>query len=126
MTLGLISGLHNEISAGDLGIDGRTEADGLAVGRCSGLVSGQMEKLLNGCFTVDDEKLFKRLAQLKDLEGLFIEPSSCAGLEGLQYVIRGGENFPAPDENSTIIVWSTGGNMVPAEEKVHYYEIGKK
>ncbi|MCF0229075.1 MAG: D-serine ammonia-lyase [Parasporobacterium sp.] len=126
MTLGLASGLHNRISVKDLGIDGMTEADGLAVGRCSGLVSGQMGMLLNGCFTVADDKLFRRLAQLKDLEGLFIEPSSCAGLEGLQYVIRGGKTFPAPDENSIIIIWATGGNMMPEEEKTRCYERGVK
>ena len=42
MALGLISGKLNDIAVGDIGIDGKTEADGLAVGRPSGLVAKAM------------------------------------------------------------------------------------
>ena len=127
MTLGLATGLHNRISVGDIGIDGRTEADGLAVGRPSGLVSDAMESRVSGCFTVSDEKLYPYLAQLKDSEGIFIEPSACAGFEGLRYVAGyNGENFRTPDENSVHIVWATGGAMVPQEEKDAYYSKGRE
>lgn len=130
MTLGLITGLHNGISVGDLGIDGKTEADGLAVGRASGLVSDAMESRLSGCFTVDDSRLYPYLAELMDSEGIFIEPSACAAFEGLKYInesssVVEGQCFPAPDENSIHIVWATGGNMVPEDEKKAYYERGK-
>lgn len=130
MTLGLITGLHNGISVGDLGIDGKTEADGLAVGRASGLVSDAMESRLSGCFTVDDSRLYPSLAELRDSEGIFIEPSACAAFEGLKYINENGSAvegrcFPAPDENSIHIVWATGGNMVPEDEKKAYYERGK-
>lgn len=130
MTLGLITGLHNGISVGDLGIDGKTEADGLAVGRASGLVSDAMESRLSGCFTVDDNRLYPYLAELRDSEDIFIEPSACAAFEGLKYINESvsavkGRCFPAPDENSIHIVWATGGNMVPEEEKKAYYERGK-
>lgn len=130
MTLGLITGLHNGISVGDLGIDGKTEADGLAVGRASGLVSDAMESRLSGCFTVDDSRLYPSLAELRDSEGIFIEPSACAAFEGLKYINENGSEvegrcFPAPDENSIHIVWATGGNMVPEDEKKAYYERGK-
>lgn len=130
MTLGLITGLHNGISVGDLGIDGKTEADGLAVGRASGLVSDAMESRLSGCFTVDDSRLYPSLAELRDSEGIFIEPSACAAFEGLKYINESGSAvegrcFPAPDENSIHIVWATGGNMVPEDEKKAYYERGK-
>ena len=130
MTLGLITGLHNGISVGDLGIDGKTEADGLAVGRASGLVSDAMESRLSGCFTVDDSRLYPYLAELRDSEGIFIEPSACAAFEGLKYINESGSAvegrcFPAPDENSIHIVWATGGNMVPEDEKKAYYERGK-
>lgn len=124
MTLGLVTKLYNGISVGDIGIDGRTEADGLAVGRASGLVSRAMENRLSGCFTVDDEKLYLYLAMLQDEEGIFIEPSACAGFEGLKIVKNGGEAFPAPDENSIHIIWATGGNMVPENEKRAYYKKG--
>lgn len=130
MTLGLVTGLKNSIAVGDMGIDGKTEADGLAVGRPSALVSEIMERELTGCFTVDDEKLYMYLAMLKDAEDIFIEPSACAAFEGLSHVCGGVEGgceagFPLPDENSVHIIWATGGNMVPEEEKKAYYEKGR-
>lgn len=126
MTLGLVTGLKNQIAVGDIGIDGKTEADGLAVGRPSALVSHVMEHRLNGCFTVDDEKLYFYLAMLKDSEDIFIEPSACAAFDGLRYVNDDTDRlFPTPDENSIHIIWATGGNMVPEEEKISYYERGR-
>ncbi|MCQ2546767.1 MAG: D-serine ammonia-lyase [Clostridia bacterium] len=126
MALGLITGKLNEIAVGDIGIDGKTEADGLAVGRPSRLVAKAMQSRLTGCFTVDDSKLYPYLAALKDAEDIFIEPSACAGFEGLHYISEyEGDAFPAPDENSIHIFWATGGNMVPEDEKVAYYERGK-
>lgn len=124
MVLGLVSDLKNKISVGDIGIDGKTEADGLAVGRPSALVSNIMDIQLAGCFTVDDDKLYPYLADLKDSENIFIEPSACAAFEGLKYVCGSDEGFPAPDENSVHIIWATGGNMVPADEKEAYYMKG--
>lgn len=125
MALGLITGKLNEIAVGDIGIDGRTEADGLAVGRPSGLVAKAMQTRLSGCFTVNDEKLYPYLTRLFDAAGIFIEPSACAAFEGLKHVC-GGAYVPEPDENSVHIVWATGGNMVPEEERKMYYERGKK
>ncbi len=126
MTLGLVTGMHNRIAVEDIGIDGKTEADGLAVGRPSRLVSEAMETRLNGCCTIDDAGLYTYLVKLKDEEGIFIEPSACAAFAGLSHVSRGGEGFPAPDENSVHIVWATGGAMVPEEEKEAYYRKGKR
>jgi len=124
MALGLISGKLNGIAVGDIGIDGKTEADGLAVGRPSGLVSKAMQTQLAGCFTVEDEKLYPYLAALQDASGIFIEPSACAAFEGLRYLCN--DAFaPAPDEDSVHVIWATGGNMVPEEEKKAYYERGK-
>jgi uncharacterized protein (TIGR00369 family) len=85
-----------------------------------------METELTGCFTVDDNKLYPYLSQLKDSEDIFIEPSACAAFEGLKYVCGKQEGFPAPDENSIHIIWATGGNMVPADEKELYYAKGKQ
>lgn len=124
MALGLISGKLNGIAVGDIGIDGKTEADGLAVGRPSGLVAKAMQTQLAGCFTVEDEKLYPYLTALQDASGIFIEPSACAAFEGLRYLYN--DAFaPAPDENSVHVIWATGGNMVPEEEKKAYYERGK-
>jgi len=74
---------------------------------------------------VDDAKLYPYLAELKDSTGIFIEPSACAAFEGLKYICDGAF-APAPDEKSIHVIWATGGNMVPEEEKIAYYERGKK
>ena len=126
MTLGLATRLKNSIAAGDIGIDGKTEADGLAVGRASGLVSDFMETMLSGCFTVDDSRLYPYVTLLKDTEDIFIEPSACAAFEGLHHAADGGKTFPAPDDKSVQIVWATGGDMVPEDEKAAYYQRGRK
>lgn len=130
MTLGLITGLNDEISVGDIGIDGKTAADGLAVGRPSRLVGSIMETLLDGCYTIRDEKLYPFLAELADTEDIFIEPSACASFEGPvqvcsaeAYLIK--NNLKDKMSGSTHILWATGGNMVPKEEMQAYYNMGK-
>ena len=131
MTLSMITGLKNELAVSDIGLDGKTEADGLAVGRASVLVSDVMKTLLDGCYTIQDEKLYPFLAQLADAEGIFIEPSSCASFPGPSQVAADGEWLAARGladkmENATHILWATGGSMVPEAEMRHYYERGKK
>ncbi|MFP3513896.1 D-serine ammonia-lyase, partial [Peribacillus sp. SIMBA_075] len=77
--LGLMTGLKSGICVQDIGIDNRTEADGLAVGRASSFASTSSEQLISGIATVDDLELFPLLAMLKDSEGIQIEPSAAAG-----------------------------------------------
>lgn len=132
MVLGMMTGLHNNISVQDVGIDNLTEADGLAVGRASGFVGKVMENILSGIFTVNDDELYKYLAKLADTQGIFIEPSAAAGIPGIRWINNTMEGKSYIDsmklrdkmKNSTHIVWATGGSMVPPEIMKSYYERG--
>lgn len=130
MALGMMTGLHNEISCADIGLDGKTAADGLAVGRASRLVGKIMEHQLDGVFTVDDNVLYHLLAKLADSENIFIEPSACAGFPGVMRLMDQKEYLREKGledklSQATHIVWATGGSMVPEVEMQGYYEKGK-
>ena len=130
MTISMITGLHENISVYDLGIDGITEADGLAVGRASALVCNEMEQVLEGAFTIEDEKLYKYLARLYDKEGIFVEPSACAAFEGPAHISMANafltkNNLASKMGSATHILWATGGDMVPIDEAKSYYVKGK-
>lgn len=125
MTLGLVTGKFEKISATDIGLSGMTEADGLAVSRPSALVSPLMAKMLDGCFTVRDERLYPYLSNLGELENLWIEPSACAAFPGPGLV---SSNIIINDEeeyNPINIVWATGGSAVPEDIMQEYYRKGK-
>lgn len=130
MVLGMMTGLHNEIAAGDIGLDGKTAADGLAVSRPSGLVGRIMETILDGCYTIEDHRLYPFLAELADNENIFIEPSACASFTGPAQIVKAEEyldkfNLTDKMEQATHILWATGGNMVPEDEMKSYYSMGK-
>lgn len=130
MTLGLATGLNDGICCADIGLDGMTDADGLAVGRASRLVGGIMKTLLDGCYTISDEKLYPFLTKLADTEGIYIEPSSCASFIGPALVSSASEYLEANGladkmQNAAHILWATGGSMVPSDEMKAYYEKGK-
>ncbi|HET7656740.1 MAG TPA: D-serine ammonia-lyase, partial [Bacillales bacterium] len=80
--LGLLTGLHEKVSVQDFGLDNRTEADGLAVGRPSRFATGISEHFVNGIYTIEDDDLFKLLVMLNDGEDIQVEPSAASGLEG--------------------------------------------
>ncbi|XLM19527.1 pyridoxal-phosphate dependent enzyme, partial [Chromobacterium piscinae] len=83
MLIGVLTGLHDKVSVQDFGIDNRTVADGLAVGRPSGFVGRAMQRLIDGYYTVDDDELFRLLAMMEQTEGLRLEPSALAGAPGI-------------------------------------------
>lgn len=128
MLLGLMTGLHDRISVQDAGIDNKTEADGLAVGRPSGFVGRIIEPFLSGCYSVSDEQLYLLLKALADTEEIHLEPSALAGMigpirlleKGTDYLMQ--HNLMNKLENSTHIVWATGGSMVPDEIMEEYYQ----
>ena len=130
MYLGVYTGLHEEISVQDIGIDNVTAADGLAVGRPSGFVGRAMHRLIDGYYTISDDEMYRLLALLNKKENVKLEPSALAGMEGPIRVAQNEEYLKRMgfDEktlaNATHIVWATGGGMVPAEEMTKYLEKG--
>lgn len=132
MLLGLATGLRNQISVQEVGLSGRTEADGLAVGRPSGLVCELVEPLLSGEFTAADDTLYRYLKLLWSSEGIAVEPSACASFAGVSNLLR----HPASKayleqhglmerlDNACHIAWSTGGSLVPPEIMETYLHHG--
>lgn len=123
-TLGMASGMKSEISVYDIGLDGATIADGLAVGRASEIVCDAMDILVSGSYTVEDDNLIKYMKMLNDMEDVFLEPSACAGVHGL--MLQGSGKMQAYIDKhgltdcmagSTHLVWGTGGGLVPDNVK---------
>jgi len=132
MLLGVYTGLHDEVSVYDFGIDNRTAADGLAVGRPSGFVGRSMQRLLDGYYTLSDEQMYRLLALLHAEEGLKLEPSALAGVPGFLRVLQEQQGYrqrlgldAQRLANATHLVWGTGGSMVPAQEMDAYLEQGR-
>jgi len=109
MLLGLMTGLHDQVSVQDFGIDNKTAADGLAVGRPSGFVGRVMQPLLEGVYTVTDERMKEMLGWVFETEGIKLEPSALAGMSGPQATAVG------KSSRGTHLVWATGGSLVPDE-----------
>ena len=122
MILGMATGLHNEISVNDIGIDNKTIADGLAVGRASGFVGKFMLPFIDGCYTVEDGRMSALLAMLTDSEGIRLEPSALAGMYGAVALNKKSGEV----SRGVHLVWATGGSMVPEEELLKYYREGKE
>lgn len=125
MLLGMATGAHNALCVQDFGIDNRTIADGLAVGRASGFVGRLIEPFIDGCYTLSDAHMSRLLAQLDASEGIRLEPSALAGMAG-PAMLRARGALPARMEQGTHIVWATGGGMVPTEEMERYVEAGRR
>jgi D-serine dehydratase len=126
MLLGVATGLHDEISVQDIGIDNITAADGLAVGRASGFVGRAMQRLLDGFYTLDDQTMYNLLGMLNQSESLKLEPSALAGMLGPVLVHAHSDYIDLHQfteqrlQNANHIVWGTGGGMVPVEEMQNY------
>ncbi len=121
MTLGMASGKYNEICVQDIGLTGKTIADGLAVGRPSGFVCERMRPMMAGAFTVTDEHLLEYQKVMKEQEEIFLEPSACAGFKGAADITRGGNDWETyirehhledKMENAIHLVWATGGGLM--------------
>lgn len=124
MLLGVYSGLHDAIAVQDIGIDNRTAADGLAVGRPSGFVGRAMARMIDGYYTLSDEHLFALLDTLYQSEGIALEPSALAGMAGPWITTANGPWQAQQWQNATHLVWATGGGMVPDAEMADYLARG--
>ena len=134
MLLGMASGENDRVCVQDFGVDNRTAADGLAVGRASAFVGGLLRPFLSGCYSLSDERMYKMLARLADTEGIYLEPSALVGMYGpflmeksaafRGYIAHSG--LDAQMLHATHLVWATGGNMVPRAEMEKYYSRGKE
>ena len=128
MLLGLATELNNKISVQDIGLSGKTQADGLAVGRPSAFVGGIMKKMLSGEMTIEDSRLSRYLKDLLETENIFLEPSACAGFRGPVCISNDVEAKKYLETNGLInkmknavhIVWATGGSLVPEEIRDMY------
>lgn len=126
MTLGVRTGLHDRVSAHDLGLSGKTSADGLAVARPSKLVGEAVGPLIDAFATLPEEHFLDLLSVLQESEGFAVEPSATAGLAA-PWLVERDEAFLASrtltrDDlaRATHLVWFTGGSMVPEEEMAGY------
>lgn len=112
----------------DVGLDNRTEADGLAVPRASELAAQLAGPLLAGVYTVEDDTLFRHLHTAMATEGLRIEPSAAAGFSGPAMLCDSpaGRDWLAARglsgrlANATHIAWTTGGLFVPDAEYARF------
>ena len=132
MLLGVYSGLHDAIAVQDLGIDNRTAADGLAVGRASGFVGRAMERLLSAFYTLSDDEMYALLGLLYQHQQLALEPSALAGMAGPWRICAQPEKLAQQGisasalAGATHLVWATGGGMVPPGEMAQYLDSAQK
>jgi len=134
MLLGMMTDQHDAVSVQDFGLDNRTIADGLAVGRPSLFVGKVLRHLLDGVFSVTDEHMLADLAMMADFESLRLEPSALAGISGPSWLKRDKAVYEALLERYTPealgqsihLAWATGGSMVPEEVMEKDIENGRK
>lgn len=129
--LGIATQKHEKANVRDYGIDGNTEADGLACASPSGIVTRLLTNNISGEFTIKDAKLYDYLRLLNSVENIRIEPSSCAAFigpcnllsseAGREYCNNSGLTKEIL-ENATQVVWATGGSLIPDDIYKKYLE----
>lgn len=127
MMLGMATGEHDKVCVQDFALDGKTVADGLAVGRPSGFVGKVIEERLSGICTIQDQELYQLMGGLLETEKVFIEPSACAcfatflqSAEFMSYVDS--EGLGDVMNQAVHIAWATGGSLVPEDMRKQYLD----
>jgi len=122
------------MSVYSLGLDNRTEADGLAVGQASLLVAPLMRTRLAGVYTLTDDQMFSLLGSAEQTLGMEVEPSAAAGMAGPLMIAqsKAGRDYLdarglAPLMPDAVhVVWTTGGSLVPAAEYDKFLDRARK
>lgn len=120
MILGVKTGLHEQVSVQDFGIDGVTAADGLAVGRPSGFVGRRMERLIDG----DRHHRRRRIVSSRcaapplrrDRGGTLGRSWALGSVARARRGVTDGRSGAVVVETLTHIAWCTGGSMVPRKK----------
>lgn len=131
MLLGLMSEKHSQISVYDIGLDNKTDADGLAVSSPSYFVGQIIKNLISGAYTFPEHDMYEYIRAAKQCETMKLEPSATAGFAGPAHLLNsdtGREYLQKHDllekqDAITHIIWTTGGRFVPENE---YNEFCKK
>ena len=122
MLVQLAGGTSQLLSVYDIGLDNRTEADGLAVALASQLASPLMRAQLSGVFTVADEQLYEQLLAVKQTLDIDLEPSAAAAVYGPMRLVESSagkdylQRHQLDPRHATHVIWATGGSLVPVEE----------
>lgn len=134
MLLGMFSERHSDIAIYSLGLELKTDADGLAVSTPSRFIGQLMETILGGCCTLKDDDMYRHLLTMYETEGLEVEPSAAAGCgippllcasdAGREYLRQHG--LTAHMAQATHIIWTTGGLFVPPEQHEEFRRMAFK
>lgn len=132
MLVQLACGVRHPVSVYDVGLDNRTEADGLAVGLASPLVAPLIEPLLSGVFTADEPIFYGDAWRLENAENIYVEPSAATGLRGPAWVLDSPlgraylqrHGLESVMDQASHVIWSTGGSLVPEAIRQEFRERG--
>lgn len=104
-----------------LGLDNKSlRGDGMAVPQASELAFSNLQVNAAGAMTVSDEDMLKNTALLHKTQGIVIETSAAASIngpkwlaseEGRDYIKKNGMEAAMP--NAVHVMWFTGGGKVP-------------
>jgi len=133
MMVQMIAG-DEPMSVYSLGLDNRTEADGLAVGQASLLVAPLMRTRLAGVYTLTDDQMFSLLGSAQQALGMAVEPSAAAGMAGPLMMTQSAAGRAYLDArglgplmaDAVHVVWTTGGSLVPAAEYEKFLDRARK
>lgn len=117
MLVALAAGESDPPSVYDVGLGNRTQADGLAVSRASGLVLDRVRHHIDAAVAVPDEDLLHWVRRAWSEANLKLEPSAAAGFAALAPFLEMVSARPGwrKVDNAVHVVWTTGGNLMPED-----------